>query len=59
MFKRFYENHEEADALADKFAADFKPEIISMAQLQAYLMNYKEDPQGALQNAATLFTPHG
>jgi hypothetical protein len=54
MFHRFYEEREEAQALADQFAACFRPETVSMAQLQAYLMSYKEDPHAALRDAPTL-----
>lgn len=57
MFHRFYEELDEAEALADRFAASFLPDSVSMAQLQAYLMNYKEDPHGALRDAPTLLFP--
>jgi len=48
MFYRFYEDHQEATLLAERFAALFIPEKVSMARLQGYLMDHKEDPEGAI-----------
>lgn len=57
MFSRFFEGNEEVEQLADQFATAFVPQTVSMAQLQAFFMNYKGDPKGALRDAPALFAP--
>jgi hypothetical protein len=59
MFQRFYEDFEDAAELAEQFAGTFKENTVSMAQLQAYLMNYKEDPHGALRDAPAFLASLG
>jgi hypothetical protein len=45
--ERYY-SAEELDALAPEFAALTPTETYSVAELQGYLLNYKWDPQGAV-----------
>jgi chaperone BCS1 len=46
MFLRFYPQEE---GLADSFSQKIPANTVSMAQLQGYLMSYKENPKDALQ----------
>ena len=51
MFTRFYPNQ---DSLAIQFANKIKPKTLSMAQLQGYLMNFKNNPVSAVDNADSI-----
>jgi len=59
MFLRFYEEHQEAASLADRFGAQIPQQAVSMAQLQAYLMAHRDDPYAALDHVADLLSSGG
>lgn len=50
LFERFFP---EARILAETFDANLGDDKISMAQLQGYLLSYKDDPCGAVENAGS------
>lgn len=51
MFERFYPNSKE---LAQKFVSEIPDYVVTMAQLQAHFMKYKDEPNAAFENVQSL-----
>ena len=56
LFERFYEGCDPVLASAFAMAVDALPGHCSMAELQGHLMDFKEDPEGAVQGIPALQT---
>ena len=54
LFERFYEGCDPVLASAFSMAVDALPSRCSMAELQGHLMNFKEDPEGAVRDIPAL-----
>lgn len=57
MFQRFYDNEEKLDKFMKKFK-DLELPYVSTAQLQGLFVQFKEDPDLAIENVEILKSPH-
>ncbi len=44
--------------LAEQFTSRLRPDTLSMAYLQNYLMSYRDDPDAAIENTTRIFNKH-
>lgn len=57
MFQRFYDNEEKLVKFMKKFK-DLELPYVSTAQLQGLFVQFKEDPDLAIENVEILKSPH-